>query len=613
MQTLPEKADVLIIGGGIAGVASALKLAEHCRNIVIVERAKLFSGSSGRNPGRMGHGFHYFDLSTALTYLEASIIVQRQYPDFLVGQELPDEHPIRHGRYYITRNSLYSYDEIIKLYEKIKDRYAELVAEDIGNKVFGEVDSFIRILEPHEYCKDINASLVAGAVETNEHLFNWPRFAEYIRQRIKSNPNIMLFEEAEVTDIIPRPNLNFRFKVICSRNTLGEGLRSHHLMTNFIVNSSWENIELLNDKVGISYVPGTRTNRLKCLIEVALPEELIHMNSAFFCMGSFCMFSNMGDGRGMLTLADLTNMAVSSDLSVDQNIQKYLRGDVDPNVLNQIARDILQGVSEYIPNMKYAKIIGLKFGIVQTKGGLDLTELKYSKEATHHVRNYDGIREEQQGLISNPAMKLFYFPKNAEHVKRILVDEQFPKEIFLRKRLDELFLQLNKFLSIDLKKFIHMHFDLLLIFINNLEPAKFQYYFNKNFDYFYEVFNNRRAYLHQFSTYAPPEVAAASSQDTSQGLTNSILPSRFLSKSANNLSSLNVLPEQDMAQKSSGLRISNIYIDTSDQLSKQSMFTIPQKNAGTCFTPLSFLYRKKQYNDCLWSVKYPSSMLSVKS
>ncbi len=37
-------------------------------------------------------------------------------------------------------------------------------------------------------------------------------------------------------------------------------------------------------------IPGARTNRLKCLLIVELPESLINANSMFFCMGQHCMF-----------------------------------------------------------------------------------------------------------------------------------------------------------------------------------------------------------------------------------------------------------------------------------------------------------------------------------
>jgi FAD dependent oxidoreductase len=409
-----HSAQVVIIGAGVAGISAALKLAEDSK-VLLLERKHLFWGSSGRNPGRMGHGFHYIDFDTAKMYLHASVAVQRNYPNFLIGKDLPFEHPIRHGRYFITKDSNYSFNEVMNTYRLLQAEYARLIEQDPKNEVFGPPEQFLRVLQVHEYADYINADIVQGAVETAEHLFNWPDFAKYIRNIIDSHPNIHLLENTEVIDIIARPHQDIRF-CVATHQVLPDGSSSSlKINTNFIVNSSWENIDYLNERAGSRYIYRMRTNRLKCLLEVFLPESLCDKNSAFFCMGSFCMFSNMGDGRGMLTLADVTNMASSYTVKIDSNMDRYIKGEVSSEEKNAIAQEILTGVALYIPEMAKARIIDVKFGIVQTKGELNLSDLLDPK-STHHVRNYHGIREEYQGLISNPAMKLFYFLENAKEV-----------------------------------------------------------------------------------------------------------------------------------------------------------------------------------------------------
>ena len=100
-----SKPRVIVIGAGAAGFSAALELGNRGYQVELLEKKTLSSGASGNNPGRMGHGFHYTDIPTAIAYLRASVFVQRTYPGFLVGQEQAFESPLRHGRYCITKDS----------------------------------------------------------------------------------------------------------------------------------------------------------------------------------------------------------------------------------------------------------------------------------------------------------------------------------------------------------------------------------------------------------------------------------------------------------------------------------------------------------------------------
>lgn len=110
---------IVVIGGGVAGIGAALELADRGHKVKLLEKEFLGNGASGRNPGRMGHGFHYVDIETAKMYLRASIQVQRKYPHYLIGREYEFSHPIRHGRYQITMDSVNTPEEILSTYEQI--------------------------------------------------------------------------------------------------------------------------------------------------------------------------------------------------------------------------------------------------------------------------------------------------------------------------------------------------------------------------------------------------------------------------------------------------------------------------------------------------------------
>ena len=461
MKSHDEK-PLVIIGAGIAGVAAALELSRKypTQKITILERSTMFSGSTGRNPARMGHGFHYMDLKTSIQYLRASIEVQRRYPDFLIGFG----EATGRGRYYIHKQSKPPAAVIWEHYLAIQAEYQKMCDEDPLNQVFGTPDKFISKLKKDKFEGHVNADLVADddvadgdvangdvvdgdvvdgdvdvdvkiivkekyAIETAEHLFDFPKFAAHIRKIIDENPNIRLVENVEVTNIQYWMDTDNRFSIEMKSTVSGDALAS--LKSDHIVNSSWENIEFLNSKIGIPYQDGSRTNRLKCLLEVQLPEKLKTVNSSFFCMGPFCMFSNMGDGRGMLTFADVTNYDVSSAVKIDKKMEDYLTGNISSEESTDISLRILQGVEDYIPGMKDATIKKLHFGIVQTDGDLKLKDI-HSASSGLHARREIGVREEIQGLISNPARKLFYFVYNGIEVVKI-VDMQFERDLKIQE------------------------------------------------------------------------------------------------------------------------------------------------------------------------------------
>ena len=475
MKSHDEK-PLVIIGAGIAGVAAALELTRKypTQKIRILERSTMFSGSTGRNPARMGHGFHYMDLETSKQYLRASIEVQRRYPDFLIGF---GENTGR-GRYYIHKQSKPPAAVIWEHYRAIKAAYQKMCDEDPLNQVFGTPDKFISKLKKDKFEGHVNADLVADddsklkkdkfeghvnadlvadddvadgdvangdvvdvdvdvkvivkkkyAIETAEHLFDFPKFAAHIRKIIDENPNIRLVENVEVTNIQYWMDTDNRFSIEMKSTVSGDALAS--LKSDHIVNSSWENIEFLNSKIGIPYQDGSRTNRLKCLLEVQLPVELKNVNSSFFCMGPFCMFSNMGDGRGMLTFADVTNYDVSSAVKIDKKMEDYLTGNFSSEESTDISLKIRDGVARYITGMEESSILKLHFGIVQTDGDLKLKDI-HSASSGLHARREIGVREEIQGLISNPARKLFYFVYNGIEVV-IILDMQFERDLKIQE------------------------------------------------------------------------------------------------------------------------------------------------------------------------------------
>ena len=85
--------DVIVIGGGIVGVAAAAHLAETGRQVTLVERAEIAAGASGRNSGVVQRPF---DPVLAELHLETLALYRG-----LEGLSIPSEPA---GLLYVTHD-----------------------------------------------------------------------------------------------------------------------------------------------------------------------------------------------------------------------------------------------------------------------------------------------------------------------------------------------------------------------------------------------------------------------------------------------------------------------------------------------------------------------------
>lgn len=451
---------VAIIGGGMGGCMSAWVLANAGWHVTIIESAPdLLSKSADKTPGRMGLGFHYADLATAEKYLRATINFVREFPDFQIGQDKPQSHFLRHGRYFITKDSLHTSEEIMKTYNKLRDIYTALVKEDSQNEVFGDPDVFFRVLYRDEYKDVIEANRVVKGIETCEHLLNWPKFKEFFLEKLKNHENIRIIANTTVTKAKRLHDARFLLSYTQS-DTFGETEAHENLVTPYVLNCSWQNSESLDVQIGLKNPEElNRSNRVKVLAKVRLPKNLREIHSSFFLTGPHCMVSNMGDeeGTALMSYAPITNINVFSGLTLPPAWSNLINGKYSPEDIDEIMPDIAlslsgvevkiperlthylkrteradwdikqllihyygervkEGVSKYIPDIQYAEVVDVRFGIVKTKGETNIAD----KNSAMHKRDYSGIEELQCGWITNDLMKLLYGLDNANEVLKLL-------------------------------------------------------------------------------------------------------------------------------------------------------------------------------------------------
>lgn len=393
------KDDVVVIGGGIAGCSAALELAARGFKVMLLEKSTLFSGSSGKTPGRLGLGFHYGHVDTAVMYLKETLDFVKKNPGFRVGEDLELNHPVRRGHYYILKNSMPGPQEVLSVYTKLKKVYEEEVKNDPTLiKTWGTVDNFFRVLKKEQYEKGVDASQVAIGIETAEHLLDWQKFSESLKEKVLFSSDIIVRENIEVVDI-KRGSYgsiyNKRFVIFDSNKEV--------LTADYVVNATWGDIKRLNAMANVAD-PTPIVNRTKVIATVKLPDKLKGMHSVFMCMGAGCMFTNLGNGYGKMTYAPVTNVFATKpdQLQPDEKQQALIAVTAEEKA--RVGQAILNGVNSFV-KMPGVMVERIDYGVVQTKG--EEANI-YDIKSALHKRNYYLIRVNELGWVSAPAMKLPY-------------------------------------------------------------------------------------------------------------------------------------------------------------------------------------------------------------
>lgn len=413
MQTRPR---VAIVGGGVAGVASAIAIAEAGYAVSLFDTLPLLAGTSNNTPGRLGMGFHYATPHTAAMLFDTTIDLVRRYPRATLGRELPLGHPLRRAQYFVARDSLFGADEISAVHDMLTARYAEAWRRFGHTLPFGEPERFLRRMRVEEYRDYAHPDQVQMGVDTAEVLMDWAEIRTRLDTRVRASPHIDIHEGHEVKALDRRGE--FRWSVA----TLGPDGRTHGFEAHIVINCAWQNIDAINTMAGLPIQAGA-VNRLKVLLRAKLPPRLRERSSMFFCMGPFAMFSNMNDGEGMMTYAPVTNIsaAQAGDAHALAQINRILRHGVDATESRRLTEALREGVARFIPAMREAEPVALKFGVVRTRGECDL----WDKKSDVHHRDYTGVQADSADFITHAATKLIYFARNADQVVE-LVSQRLP-------------------------------------------------------------------------------------------------------------------------------------------------------------------------------------------
>lgn len=477
---------VIINGGGLAGTITAIKFAKAGIPSTIIERReKLMSETSGCTPGRIGHGYHYRDLETAKIYLQSSITFIKEYCDkpekierliISVSRENPE---IDFGLYFIPKDSQVPAAKLLEVYEGIRNEYRKLVEIDPSNKVFGEVEDFFRVLDLQDFKDVADIEKMDAVIRTNERLLNWQEFSRNLENEVNRYQRkglISVINNEEVTKIeYDTETKNQNFALITK-----SGKR---FTASYVVNATWSNIEMLDSDLFPESAVEDRTNRIKLIASIRLPNGKEATPSMFSAMGAYAMFSNEGAGKGKATYAPVTNFIdyVIEEFkknNPDQNLIRIFNKWIDarelaledrknPESLRNIERNldmqplykrwisqglsaeeklffgekILQGAVELYPALSGSTVTNVAAGIVKSNGEVNIRDAN----SNFHQRSDHGLKQRQIGYVDFNGVKLFYIESQARNVVQTIVSDVRSNIIMKRNAALESFESKNSF------------------------------------------------------------------------------------------------------------------------------------------------------------------------
>lgn len=478
---------ILIIGGGIAGLTVALKLAKLGIPCTICDQQDDFlSQTSGATPARVGHGYHYRDLETAILYLQSSITFIKEYcnteqkrKDHIVSLGNEDKDLDR-GLYFISKDSQVPKEDLLKIYEGIKTEYKRLVDLNPSNKVFGEVDEFFQELDLEDFKDKADIDKMVAVIRTQERLLNWSSFSNDLKSQVKDYKekgliSVMTNEEVIAAEYNPdhnyedthnAPDNNYskdthNFTVRMKNKSTGS---SKEYTATHIINCSWANIEGLDNILFPEAAIEDRTNRLKLIASVELPDGQEMLPCMFTAMGAFSMFSNEGDNKGKITYAPVTNVldyviqefkkvdehtfdmelreifhewrssgdlvvedihnpeswrSIERDLEMPNLYKRWLSEGLNEKENAYFGKKILEGATKLYPALKGAKVKKVSGGIVKSLGEVNI----HDKSSNVHNRSDHGLLPRQVGFSDFAGMKLFYGESQSRRVIENLIND----------------------------------------------------------------------------------------------------------------------------------------------------------------------------------------------
>jgi glycine/D-amino acid oxidase-like deaminating enzyme len=408
-----EREVVAVVGGGIAGVCSALALA-NAHDVIVLERLDaLLTQTSRSNVGRIHLGFHYALDATMDT---AAVLV----PGWFAFWELMERwtfgeiHDVPHSKPYwwlVERGSFVDPGR----YQHYCDHLAAIYHEHrcLGGRAerFPPAGDVSHPLPREQYSELADADHIVYAVSSMEDAIELEPFFDVLGRALDRRGDIDVRCNHGVTAIEPDGG-GYRLAVVTSA-----GGGQSELRCDQVVNAT--NAHRLRFDREQGFLPGRQwMDRLKVLVDVVLPPELQDAHSMQVALGPFGHFTHYADGTAccgyMPTSIQGDSDAVAGPAEWDSVCEQgYSAAEAE-----RLGRETIEGVARYVPQFAGARVLRARPGIVHATGTTPITD----PHSELHRRADSGVFSLRRGYHSFNCGKLCLAPMHAARLAH-LVDQ----------------------------------------------------------------------------------------------------------------------------------------------------------------------------------------------
>jgi glycine/D-amino acid oxidase-like deaminating enzyme len=406
-------ARVVVLGAGLAGVCTALELAQQGRGVTIVDQAPdCLLRASLRAEGKIHLGLVYANdpsLRTLGVMLEGALRFDR-IVERLVGRPMAwDELRSSDFIYAVLPGSLRTPEELAETYALLQSQYDRLVESDSLTYVGTRPRALAWQLTEDVAHRWLAPGMSSGVFATSELALDLERFRPPLRAALERADG-MERRFGHRVESVERTANGFRLE---GRTADGE---AWSIDAAVVVNCLWEDRMRLDAQLGLE-PRRPWVHRLKYRLVGRLPAALAGLPSFTFVLGPFGDIVTWPSGRAYLSWYPACLRGWCSELEVPEAWQAPCSGESEPALVREITADALGELGRIVPGLGGIAVDTVDAGIITAWGTTDVDD----PQSALHERHDVGPRA-RDGWISVDTGKLTMAPLFAEQAAALAIE-----------------------------------------------------------------------------------------------------------------------------------------------------------------------------------------------